>query len=326
MTDSHSPMPLNEAVAIMTAIRQEIGKALVGQQDIVDQVLAALLASGHVLVEGVPGLGKTLLVKALSTAFAGSFNRIQFTPDLMPADVTGHALYDLKSERFHIRRGPVFSHLVLADEINRAPAKTQAALLEAMQELQVTIDGESMALPRPFLVMATQNPIEQEGTYPLPEAQLDRFLLKVVIGYPSLQEERQLLDQVTRGRVGDALSVDAVSVISSPEQLAAIQRAAAGIHIDNQVRDYALSLVRATRDWPGVEVGAGPRGGIALLRVARATALMEGRDFVTPDDIKRLAVPALRHRLVLSPELEMEGQEADDVLRAILEQSVAPRM
>ena len=232
-------------------MQREIGKALVGQQDAVTQVLVSLLAGGHVLVEGVPGLGKTLLVRSLAKTFGGTFARIQFTPDLMPSDVTGHALYDLKSEQFHVRRGPVFSHLVLADEINRAPAKTQAALLEAMQEYQVTIDGQACPLPRPFLVMATQNPIEQEGTYPLPEAQLDRFLLKVVIGYPTLQEEQRLLSLVTDGKMGDTLDIEALQTLISPEELHAIQMLVAQVRIDPALRDYAAQIVRSTRDWPG---------------------------------------------------------------------------
>ncbi|HEX5362000.1 MAG TPA: MoxR family ATPase [Fluviicoccus sp.] len=317
---------LQAAGRLVRNMRLEIGKALVGQQDAVEQLLIALLASGHVLVEGVPGLGKTLLIRALARTFGGSFNRIQFTPDLMPSDVTGHALYDLKSEQFHIRRGPVFAHLVLADEINRAPAKTQAALLEAMQEYQVTIDGQSHELPRPFLVMATQNPIEQEGTYPLPEAQLDRFLLKVVIGYPSLKEEQQLLSLVTNGKTGDTLDFDSLQTLMSPEAMQSVQQLVAGIRIDDSIRDYAAQLVRATRDWPGIAVGAGPRGGIALLRAARASALLDERDYVVPDDVKRLAGPALRHRLILSPELEMEGQSTDDVIAAILQSVPAPRV
>ena len=307
-------------------MQREIGKALVGQQDAVTQVLVSLLAGGHVLVEGVPGLGKTLLVRALAKTFGGTFNRIQFTPDLMPSDVTGHALYDLKSEQFHVRRGPVFSHVVLADEINRAPAKTQAALLEAMQEYQVTIDGQACPLPRPFLVMATQNPIEQEGTYPLPEAQLDRFLLKVVICYPTLQEEQRLLSLVTDGKMGDTLDIEALQTLISPEELHAIQLLVAQVRIDPALRDYAAQIVRSTRDWPGIDIGAGPRGGIALLRAARAAALLDDRDYVIPDDIKQLAAPTLRHRLVLSPELEMEGQHTDDVIAAILQSVAAPRV
>ena len=317
---------IERASTAVQRIQTEIGKAVVGQQQAVEHVLIALLAGGHVLIEGVPGLGKTLLVRALAKTFGGSFSRIQFTPDLMPSDVSGHALYDLKSQEFSVRRGPVFSNLVLADEINRAPAKTQAALLEAMQENQVTIDGGTYPLPTPFLVLATQNPIEQEGTYPRPEAQLDRFLLKVLIGYPSLDEERRLLSLVTNGRIGDVLDVEKISTIISPGTMQNIQQITASVRIDNAVRDYAAAIVRASRDWPGVSVGAGPRGGIALLRAARGSALMQQRDFVIPDDVKRLAAPALRHRLILSPELEMEGQTSDDVIRAILEKVQAPRL
>ncbi len=314
-----------KAAQILERLRIEIGRAVVGQHEAIELTLIALVAGGHVLLEGVPGLGKTLLVRALAKTFGGSFARIQFTPDLMPTDVTGHALYDLQSQQFRIRRGPVFTHLLLADEINRAPAKTQAALLEVMQENQVTLEGEALPLPRPFMVLATQNPIEQEGTYPLPEAQLDRFLLKIVIDYPSEREERELLSLVTQGRVGDTLDVDSLQTLVSPETLQSLQRMAAGVRIDDRVRDYAAALVRKTRSWPGVAIGAGVRGGIALLRAARVAALMERRDFVTPDDVKRLAVATLRHRLVLSAELEMEGLHSDDVIRQVLDDVQAPR-
>lgn len=317
---------ISKAADIIQRLRTEIGRAVVGQRDAVELSLIALIAGGHVLVEGVPGLGKTLLVRALAKTFGGSFARIQFTPDLMPSDVTGHALYELKSQEFKIRKGPVFTHLLLADEINRAPAKTQAALLEVMQENQVTIEGQSFPLPRPFMVLATQNPIEQEGTYPLPEAQLDRFLLKVVVDYPSASEERDLLSLVTQGRIGDNLDVESLATMVSPETIQSLQRLAASVRIDDRVRDYAVDIVRATREWPGVAVGAGPRGGIALLRSARVAALMEERDFVTPDDVKRLAIAALRHRLLLSPELEMEGLDSKDVLNQVLEHVKAPRL
>lgn len=317
---------ITKAAQIIERLQAEIAKAVVGQHEAVELTLIALLAGGHVLVEGVPGLGKTLLVRALARTFGGSFARIQFTPDLMPSDVTGHALYELKSQEFKIRKGPVFTHLLLADEINRAPAKTQAALLEVMQENQVTIEGEAFPLPRPFMVLATQNPIEQEGTYPLPEAQLDRFLLKIVVDYPTENEERDLLSLVTQGRIGDVLDVEALSTLVSADTIQSLQRIAAGIRIDDRVRDYAVSIVRSTREWPGVSVGAGPRGGISLLRGARVSALMAQRDFVTPDDVKRLAVATLRHRLVLSPELEMEGLSSTDVLQQILDQVKAPRL
>lgn len=316
---------IGQASAIAQRMRTEISRALIGQVETVDQVLIALFAGGHVLIEGVPGLGKTLLVRALAKTFNGSFSRIQFTPDLMPSDITGHALYDLKSEQFRIRKGPVFANLLLADEINRAPAKTQAALLEVMQESQVSIEGQSMTLAPPFMALATQNPIEQEGTYPLPEAQLDRFLLKVFIDYPSEKEEQLLVSAVTTGHIGDALNVDKVATIVDPQTILNIQQTVAGLRVDPKVVDYAVRIVRQSREWQGIANGAGPRGGIALVRAGRAQALLAGRDFVTPDDIKSVAIAALRHRVMLQPELEIEGRGTDDVLRSMLDTVEAPR-
>ncbi len=311
---------------LMQRIRQEIGHALVGQQAVVEQVLIALLAGGHVLIEGVPGLGKTLLVRALARSFCGQFGRIQFTPDLMPADVMGYVLYDMQRERFELRKGPVFTHLLLADEINRAPAKTQSALLEVMQERQVTIEGQSLPVPTPFMTLATQNPIEQEGTYPLPEAQLDRFLLKILIDYPAAEEEGRLVAAVTDGQVGDGLNVDAVRPVMTPEAVLLAQQVTARLTVDPRLVDYAVALARATRDWRGIAVGAGPRGAIALIRAARAAAVLDGRDFVTPADIKGVALPALRHRVVLAPELELEGIGPDRVLGEVLDGVAAPRL
>ena len=320
-----SQQQLEQSSGIARDLRAQIGNAFVGQHDAVQQILAALIAAGHVLIEGVPGLGKTLLVRALAQTFGGEFARIQFTPDLMPADVTGHTLYDQNSGQFTTRRGPVFTNLLLADEINRAPAKTQAALLEVMQEGQVTIEGESHQLEQPFMVLATQNPIEQEGTYALPEAQLDRFLMKVRIDYPEVDEEIRMVTRVTGNQVGEKLNVSKVNGIVGPEDIVNLQSAAASIRVDDTVFDYAVRIVRATRSWNGVAAGAGPRGGIALVRSARSTALMEGRSFVTPDDIKSVALPALRHRIALAPELEIEGLSTDSVLVRVLDEVKAPR-
>jgi MoxR-like ATPase len=326
MTDTTtSKLSLEQTARAMQGLRNEIRKAVIGQDAVIDQVIIALIAAGHVLIEGVPGLGKTLLVRALAESFGGRFSRIQFTPDLMPGDVTGHIIYDMKNERFTIRRGPIFTHLLLADEINRAPAKTQSALLEVMQEQQVTLEGKPMPVPRPFMTLATQNPIEQEGTYPLPEAQLDRFLLKILIDYPDEQNEQEMIAAVTRAQVGDQLNVSAINRTLTPELVQDAQKLAAGLQVDRAVNDYAVRIVRATRDWQGISVGAGPRGAIALVRAARAAALLAGRDFVTPDDIKTVALPALRHRLLLAPELELEGHTTDQVLTSLLAGVEAPR-
>jgi MoxR-like ATPase len=320
-----APMTVDIIHARTNALRQQVAHAFIGQTEVFDQVLMALLAGGHVLIEGVPGLGKTLLVRALAAAMNCSFGRIQFTPDLMPTDVTGHAIYDVKAERFQIRRGPVFANLLLADEINRAPAKTQAALLEAMQEGQATIEGRRFPLPAPFMVVATQNPIEQEGTYPLPEAQLDRFLIKVLIDYPSLDDEKRMVENVLHGKVAADLDVSRVQQVMTQEELQAMQQGVAHMHMDPAVTDYAVRIARATREWPAVVGGAGPRGGLALARLARAHAAMDGRDFVTPDDVRTVALPALRHRLLLAPEALVERQRPDDVIRALLHKVAAPR-
>ncbi|WP_257389553.1 AAA family ATPase [Tahibacter caeni] len=307
------------------AIRRQIAQAFVGQGEVLDQLLIALLAGGHVLLEGVPGLGKTLLVRALATALECSFARVQFTPDLMPSDVSGHAFYDPKTESFKIRRGPVFTNLLLADEINRAPAKTQAALLEVMQEQQVTIESRSFPLSPPFLTVATQNPIEQEGTYPLPEAQLDRFLVKILMNYPAHEDEVRMVSAVSHGRSASDFDLSRVRPVAKPEDIVAMQLGTALVAIDPVVLDYAVRITRATREWPGLSMGSGPRGSLAIVRAARAQAVLEGRDFVTPDDIRRVAKPALRHRVSLAPEMQIEGRRIDDVLEALLTKVEAPR-
>ncbi|MGH8354071.1 MAG: AAA family ATPase [Pseudomonas sp.] len=314
------------ASQLAQAVRQELQKAVIGQSAVLDDVLTALIAGGHVLVEGVPGLGKTLLVRALARCFGGEFARIQFTPDLMPSDVTGHAVYDLQSEQFKLRKGPVFTNLLLADEINRAPAKTQAALLEVMQERQVTLEGRALPVPQPFMVLATQNPIEQEGTYPLPEAELDRFMLKLRMDYPQADEELSLVRQVTRSSKADMLEVSPLRTLLQAKDVQALQRIASDLPLDEQVLDYAVRLARATRSWPGLALGAGPRASIALVRCGRARALLRGGDFVLPDDIKGCALAVLRHRVRLAPELDIEGLSVDQVLQQLLDQVPAPRL
>ena len=316
---------LQKASQQAQALRVELRKAVIGQDQVIDDVLTALIAGGHILLEGVPGLGKTLLVRALARCFGGDFARIQFTPDLMPSDVTGHAVYDLHSEQFKLRKGPLFTHLLLADEINRAPAKTQAALLEAMQERQVTLEGEALPIGQPFMVLATQNPIEQEGTYPLPEAELDRFMLKVRMGYPDAQQELEMVREVTRSSRADMLDVQPLRTVLQAEDVLQLQQIASELPLDEQVLDYAVRLARATRSWPGLTIGAGPRASIALVRGARARALLRGGEFVTPDDIKGCALAVLRHRVRIAPELDIDGLEVDQVLKQLLDQIPAPR-
>ncbi len=330
--DSSSPAPTASPISqraraaqLAQALRDELHKAVIGQDEVIDGVLTALIAGGHVLIEGVPGLGKTLLVRALARCFGGEFSRIQFTPDLMPSDVTGHAVYDIQSEQFKLRKGPVFTNLLLADEINRAPAKTQAALLEVMQERQVTLEGRALAVPQPFMVMATQNPIEQEGTYPLPEAELDRFMLMLRMDYPQAEEELELVRQVSRSARADMLDVSALRQLVQARDVQALQKIASELPLDEQVLDYAVRLVRSTRSWPGLALGAGPRASIALVRGGRARALLRGGEFVTPDDIKDCARAVLRHRVRLSAELDIEGLSVDQVLHQLLDQVPAPR-
>jgi MoxR-like ATPase len=317
---------IGQASEQLNVLRTAIQQAVVGQSAVIDQILLALVASGHVLIEGVPGLGKTLLVRAMAQALSLAQARVQFTPDMMPSDITGHAVLDPASRELRIVRGPVFTHVLLADEINRAPAKTQSALLEVMQEYQVTLEGQTIALPKPFMVLATQNPVETEGTYPLPEAQLDRFLFKIEIGYPSSAEEVAVVVRVTSDQPGDELPLEGVKPCLDRAAVSHLQRLAARQRVDEQVVDYAVRLVRATREQASVVVGSGPRGALALVRGARAVALLDGRNYVTPDDIKRVALPALRHRIALAPDALLEGRTPNDVLTEVLGAVGAPRM
>jgi MoxR-like ATPase len=320
-----TPNTITRAAEVLGQLRQEIGHAIVGQEAAVDQVIVTLVASGHVLIEGVPGLGKTLLVRALAQALSLNQARVQFTPDMMPSDITGHAVLNPVTHELRIVRGPVFTNILLADEINRAPAKTQSALLEVMQEYQVTLEGQTHPLPKPFIVLATQNPVETEGTYPLPEAQLDRFLLKIEIGYPSAADEVAVVLRTTSGQSGDQLPLAEVKPRLNERMVLSLQQIAARQRVDEKVIDYAVRIVRATRDWPGLAVGSGSRGAIALVRAARVAALMEGRDYATPDDIKRFALPALRHRIALTPDALLEGRRPADLLNAVVESVAAPR-
>ncbi len=312
-------------VAKYNELRKEIANVIVGQDEIVEQTLISILSKGHVLLVGVPGLAKTLLVNTIAKVLGLSYSRIQFTPDLMPSDIIGTEILD-EQRKFKFLKGPVFANLILADEINRTPPKTQAALLEAMQEKAVTVAGTTYKLQEPFFVLATQNPIEQEGTYPLPEAQLDRFLLKVLIDYPDSTEENMLVKKVTQGQIGDSIDVNSISPVLSRQQVLEMQNITARLTVDDRVVNYAVSIVRATREWPGIAIGAGPRGSIALIRAARAQALLNGHDFVTPDDIKEITHAALRHRIVLAPEMEIEGQTADSIISAVVDSVAAPRI
>jgi MoxR-like ATPase len=315
MNESSNAIP-----AALAALREHINSRLIGQARVVDEVLIALLAGGHVLIEGVPGLGKTLLVQTLAAGIGGQFKRIQFTPDLMPGDVTGHVMFDMAQSKFVLKQGPVFTNLLLADEINRAPAKTQAALLEVMQERQVTLDGQSMPVGRPFMVLATQNPIEQEGTYALPEAELDRFIIKINIDYPEAGDEVRIATRYALENFQQQ-----AGEMRTPLDVEAAQRQCAAIAVDDRVAEYAVELVRATRGTTLLRHGAGPRASIALLRCARALALINGAGFVTPDEVKSMMLPVLRHRVILAPEVEIDGLGVDAVLGKLLEKVDAPR-
>jgi MoxR-like ATPase len=298
----------------------EVERAVVGKREALELVLLGLLADGHVLIEDYPGLAKTLIARSFAQVTGMDFSRVQFTPDLMPSDVTGSSIFNQRTSDFEFRPGPIFTNLLLADEINRAPPKTQAALLEAMQERQVTIEGKTHLLARPFVVLATQNPIEYEGTYPLPEAQLDRFLLRIGVGYPDREGETEVLRRRLERRADD---LDLAAVLD-PAGLVEMQRALEGIHVSEAVVGYVVDIVAATRTDGSVQVGASPRGSLAILKLARGRALLGGRDFVTPDDVKAVAVPALAHRLMLRPELWVQRIRPDDVVRRVLERVPTP--
>lgn len=306
-------------------IREEIGKVISGQENVVEQILVAVLANGHVLLEGVPGVAKTLLVRCLAKTLNLEYGRVQFTPDLMPSDVIGTTIFDPKTTDFKVRKGPIFVNILLADEINRTPPKTQASLLEAMEERHATIDGEAYPLPPPFIVFATQNPIDFEGTYPLPEAQQDRFLLKVLVEYPTAEAEIEVLRRHHAGFRPQSLDSFGVQSVVSADELAQMQQEVSKITVEDKVFNYIYEMVKATRSSNDIMVGGSPRAGIALLNCSKAVAALRGRDFVIPDDVKELALPVLRHRVLLRPEAEVEGLNSDRVLKSIIDAQVVPR-
>lgn len=316
---------VEQIAEVFQGIHRELGKVIKGQNDLIDHILIGLFSEGHVLVEGVPGLGKTLLIHGLCAIIGASFKRIQFTPDLMPSDIIGTSVFNSETSQFQVKIGPVFTNLLLADEINRAPAKTQSALLQAMQERMVNIDGVDYPLGDFFICFATQNPIEMEGTYPLPEAQKDRFLMKLFVDYPSLSEEQDILKAYRAGFSADRIQTANLQQIISLEDILAMKAFIKTVTVDDKIIDYITRIVAATRDFNGIETGASPRGSVALFQTARIRALLNGRNFVTPDDVKDMVLPVLRHRVIIEPEAEIEGEKADDFLRRILEKIEVPR-
>ncbi|MBD1861139.1 MULTISPECIES: MoxR family ATPase [Trichocoleus] len=316
---------MTETHAVITRLGQALSQVIVGQPALVRQLLIALLANGHVILEGVPGTGKTLLVKVLAQLVQADFRRIQLTPDILPSDILGTNIFDLNTRSFVLKKGPVFTEILLADEVNRTPPKTQAALLEAMEEQQVTLDGESMPLPSLFWVIATQNSLEFEGTYPLPEAQLDRFLFKLLVDYPDVKAEKQMLLNSQAGFQSRRLDLARLKAIASVEQILQARQAAQAVKVEEPVLDYLLAVVQRTRQHPDLALGASPRAAVAWLQVSKAQAWLSGRDFVTPDDIKAIAPPLLRHRLILRPEAQLDGLKIDSVIGSVLNQVPVPR-
>lgn len=316
---------MSEIATVVPALRTQVHRVIAGQESVVEQILIALLADGHVLLEGVPGVAKTLLVRTLSHVTSLEYSRVQFTPDMMPTDVIGTMVFDPKSTEFTLRKGPVFTNLLLADEINRTTPKTQSALLEAMEERSVTIDGTTHALPNPFLVFATQNPIDFEGTYPLPEAQQDRFLLKVLVDYPARETERLVLQRHHEGLRPQTLDQIGLETVTSAEGIRVLQKEASETSVPDGVMDYILGIVHATRENGSLQLGASPRASIALLRASKARARLQNREYVNPDDVKQLVLPVLRHRILLRPEAEIEGESPDSILNRILQNQIVPR-
>jgi MoxR-like ATPase len=315
----------NEIETSYNSIRQEIGKIIVGQDEVVEGALLALFAHGHVLIEGAPGLGKTLLANTLAKALSCQFRRVQCTPDLMPADLVGHSIFDSKLQEFVFRPGPVFTNVLLADEVNRATPKTQSAMLEALQERQVTVDGATYPIEPPFITLATQNPLEYEGTYPLPEAQVDRFMFKLLIDYPTLEDETEILRRYETGAdLFDMEGMNVNPVLDGGQIIAAIQ-ACAKVRAEPQILGYIARLVTATRDWPGIAIGASPRSSVSILMASRASAAVRGRDYVTPDDVRHIAPWALRHRIRLTPEAIIRETRPDDILGMVFETTEVPR-
>ena len=315
-------MPNN---SLLNNLSQKIDEIVIGQSDLVKQLLVALLSGGHVIIEGVPGTGKTLLVKVLSKLVAADFRRVQLTPDILPSDILGTNIFDLNSRDFILKQGPIFTEILLADEINRTPPKTQAALLEAMEEQQITLDGETMLLPPLFWVIATQNSLEFEGTYPLPEAQLDRFLFKILVSYPAKDAEKQMLVNSHRGFNAKKLDLDEIEAIATVEDILALRKQVQGIQVEENIIDYLLNLIERTRQHPDLILGASPRSAVAWLNATKANACISGRDYVTPDDVKQVAAPLLRHRLLLKPEAQLDNVQIDEAIASILEQIPVPR-